>query len=213
MKNRIILNENLEKQKIAIDEIQEIIKSVNLRIESLQSSTISGFCLTHEDILRFINMGADIHKDILYEVNNRLDLSLEKELDRLQITAPLMRTNFKRGAFELLGKFATDLMELSGFPGLKYFNEISVIEGKLVLIKEAEERIRDSFRVVVDTTEGEKLLKLHKETAKNLQSLLSLINSNGSVNLSLGYVVNNLFNYENNQISIQLIKYDMIANK
>jgi hypothetical protein len=211
---KIVINERKDLQDADIQNIKYFVSSANKLIRDFNGRTTADLIFTKEELDKLFNINSDIHKTALYEVNEKLNGCLDKELDAMNAKSALIRTNFKKGAFETLEKFAMALSDLKSLEGHKYLPQLIVVDGLLNLPEGVEEEIRDSFRVSIKTQQGAKLWDLQKEVAIKLKNLLCMIKGNPEnieiQKLSLSQLINICFTENDGDLIIQELKYDTI---
>ena len=145
------------------------------------------------------------------DLQSKLNSSLESQLDNMNITSKLMRENFKAGANNFVNKLLIKLRQLS--PGASYLYNLSMQDGILLLSKEQEEKVRDTFRNCITSDTGKELYEAHKALAQSFSEFSKLVKKNTSLSyVSVAELANEFFDldYETGNIEITAIGYERI---
>ncbi len=208
---KIIVKENKQQQDAIINHIIQFILALNKPIAEFKKATF--YSLSSDDVLRLMNN----HNGAVQVINEKLNLFLDKELDRQKITIPLMRSNFKTGYQDIVSSLSSELRKHIAQPGFNYLYMLTMENNKLVLNKENEEIIRESFRNIINSEAAKKLFDLQNEVAEKLQEFWKFINEKTSLQYFTMAQVTETFFYldvETKQIEIDTdIDYERIMKK
>ncbi|HEV8079554.1 MAG TPA: hypothetical protein VGP43_02495 [Chitinophagaceae bacterium] len=209
---RIILEENKNKQDSEINKVHKFLSAVNKELLVFNSDT-GGYQLRLDQVIKVLN-GADT-----YYLLEPVDAFFDKQLDNSKITGKLMRDNFKAGTKELINKFLFNMKSLNNMQGSEYIhNGLSMNNaGLLELTKENEDKIKDSFRSCINTDDGNEFYKKHEEAAKHLSSFCTFVkkHTEGLNYINISQLAGNFFSLDNTsgEVKVNHVNYDRFITK
>lgn len=200
---KLIIQENAAAQTSEISKINQFRDAVNKELHQFKADT--GYSPTLEEVKSLM-----ISRDTS-GLQSSLNSSLERELDKMNITSKLMRDNHKAGANDFVNKLLNRFQQLS--QEVRYLHNLSMKDGLLLLSKEQEEQVRDSFRNCITSETGKELYEKHKVLAQSFSEFSKFLKEKTSLRyVSSGELAREFFDmdYETGNIEISNIAYERI---
>ncbi len=204
---KIIINQNKKLQDEAVNKTKALASKINISLQNLKDET--GFAIDSQDLLTLASNSQN--SDRLYDLKEKLNTCLNKQLDDLKITAKLMRDNFKSGAGDKINNAAKEISlgVANIVDGSSYLHKLVIEDGKAVLTEQTEQEIRESFILSIDTESGKQLFDLQNEAANIIERLFNYVNKNTIVHFTLPeQMISQLFNYDYDQKTIKPAEMD-----
>ncbi|MEO9146189.1 MAG: hypothetical protein ABI237_11605 [Ginsengibacter sp.] len=165
---KIIIEENAEMQEQELNKTNQFCNAVNKELQQFKTDT--GYNPTMDEVKKIM-----VSKDPILLLDN-LNSFLDKQLDQMKITSTLMRANQKAGQ----KTFVDNLFKKLNFLPYKsgYLHQLSMENGLLILSKENEVEIRDSFRNYITSEKAKQFWELHKAATQALNIFSVFVKEN-----------------------------------
>lgn len=167
----IVINERQHIQDQEINHITEFVNLINNSVSDFLQLT--GYQLSMREIYDMIHKNGEAHTEALL-VN--VAKCMDYQLDKMKVTAHMMRNNLKNGLPESVSSLMSDLKSLKEHAGLKYIQKLILKNGAVIQTEDAENEIQDGLKIKIHSNTALELYNLNKEMADKLQYLTCFIN-------------------------------------